>query len=232
MVNLSTHKYPFRVIYEDNHLIIVNKESGVLVQGDETGDAPLSELVKLYLKEKYDKQGNVFCGVIHRLDRPVSGLVILAKTSKALERMNLQFKNREIHKTYWAISKKRPAEEQGHLKHWLRKDHEKNKVTAFDKEVPASQLAELDYQFLQEKSGYQLIEVKPITGRPHQIRVQLRQMGCVIVGDVKYGFPEMNADGRIHLHSRSVKFIHPIQKTMLFFEADLPKEKIWNLFES
>jgi 23S rRNA pseudouridine1911/1915/1917 synthase len=231
MVNFSIDKLPFSVIYEDNHLIIVNKQSGVLVQGDQTGDVPLSEMVKMYLKEKYNKQGNVFCGVIHRIDRPVSGLVMLAKTSKSLERMNLQFKNREIHKTYWAISKNRPAESKGHLTHWLRKDHEKNKVAAFVKQVPDSQLAELDYRFLQERSGYNLIEVNPITGRPHQIRVQMKQIGCVIVGDVKYGFPTMNSDGSIHLHARSVQFMHPVQKTTLSVEAELPKESIWNLFD-
>lgn len=222
--------FPFSVVYEDNHLIIVNKESGVLVQGDETGDMPLSDMVKEFLKKKYDKQGNVFCGVIHRLDRPVSGLVILAKTSKALERMNLQFKNREVHKTYWAVSRERPIEHEGHLRHWLWKDKEKNRVTAYNKEVKDSQLAELDYRFLEEKNGYKLIEANPITGRPHQIRVQLGQMGCVIVGDVKYGFPQANSDGRIHLHSKSVRFMHPTQKTSLFFEADLPNEKIWNIF--
>lgn len=222
--------FPFSIIYEDNHLIIVNKQSGVLVQGDETGDMPLSEMVKEFLKQKYDKQGNVFCGVIHRLDRPVSGLVILAKTSKALERMNLQFKNREVHKTYWAISRQRPPEQKGHLKHWLWKDKEKNRVTAYQKEVKDSQLAELDYEFLYEKNGYCLIEVNPITGRPHQIRVQLKQMGCIIVGDMKYGYLQPNPDASICLHSKSVKFIHPIQKTELFFEADLPNEKIWNLF--
>jgi 23S rRNA pseudouridine1911/1915/1917 synthase len=223
--------FPFQVIYEDNHLIVVNKESGVLVQGDETGDVPLSEMVKLFLKEKYQKQGNVFCGVVHRLDRPVSGLVILAKTSKALERMNAQFSNREIEKTYWAISKQIPSPLQGHLKHWLVKNKEKNVVKAYQKEVKDSQLAELNYQLLKEKKGYSLIEVKPKTGRPHQIRVQLQQLGCVIVGDVKYGYPAPNMDGRIHLHSRSVRFIHPVQKNELFLEANLPKENIWDLFK-
>ena len=222
--------FPFQVIYEDNHLIVVNKESGVLVQGDETGDMPLSEMVKLFLKEKYQKQGNVFCGVVHRLDRPVSGLVILAKTSKALERMNAQFSSREIEKTYWAVSKQKPMPPQGNLKHWLLKNKEKNIVRAYLKEQRESQFAELSYQFLKEKNGYSLIEVKPKTGRPHQIRVQLQQLGCVIVGDVKYGYPTLNTDGSIHLHSRSARFIHPVQKTELFLEATLPKDNIWNLF--
>lgn len=222
--------YPFQVIYEDNHLLVVNKQSGVLVQGDETGDMPLSELVKQFLKEKYQKQGNVFCGVVHRLDRPVSGLVILAKTSKALERMNAQFSNREIERTYWAVSKHKPTPPQGHLKHWLLKNKEKNIVRAYQKEVKDSQLAELDYQWLRERNGYHLLEVKPKTGRPHQIRVQLQQLGCVIVGDVKYSYPTPNPDARIHLHSRSARFIHPVQKNELFLDADLPKESIWNLF--
>lgn len=219
------------VIYEDNHLLIVNKPSGMLVQGDETGDMPLSEHAKLYLKEKYDKQGNIFCGVIHRLDRPVSGLVVLAKTSKALERMNAIFQQRQVEKTYWAIVKKRPTQESGHLTHWLVKDSEKNTVKAYNKEVKGSQKAELDYQIIREQGGFYLIEVKPITGRPHQIRVQLASLGAIIKGDVKYGYPNPNPDASIHLHSRSIKFIHPVQKEEVFLTANLPNEPTWKLFE-
>ncbi|MCU0391926.1 MAG: RluA family pseudouridine synthase [Thermoflexibacter sp.] len=225
------HNYPFDVIYEDNHLIIVNKQSGVLVQEDESGDTPLVEMVREYLKEKYKKEGNVFCSIVHRLDRPVSGLIILAKTSKALERMNEIFKNREIHKTYWAITEKAPDRPAGHLKHWLVKDKEKNKVTPYHREVPNGLLSELDYKVIGRKNGYYLIEVNPITGRPHQIRVQLMTLGCVIVGDVKYGYHHPNPDARIHLHARRIRFIHPVQKTEISFSADLPNEELWNLFK-
>ncbi len=218
------------IIYEDNHLLIVNKPSGMLAQGDETGDMPLAEHAKLYLKEQYNKQGNIFCGVVHRLDRPVSGLVVLAKTSKALERMNLLFQQRQVQKTYWAIVKKRPMQDEGHLTHWLLKDSAKNMVKAYAKEVAGSQKAELDFKVLREHEGHYLLEVNPITGRPHQIRVQLASLGAIIKGDLKYGFPIAAPDGRIYLHSRSIHFVHPVQKQEMYFEAALPEDRFWQLF--
>jgi 23S rRNA pseudouridine1911/1915/1917 synthase len=217
----------FSVIYEDNHLLVVNKPSGMLVQGDETGDKCLPDYAKQYLKEKYDKQGNVFCGVVHRLDRPVSGLVVLAKTSKALERMNLIFQRREVEKLYWAVVKQKPPQNAGYLEHWLLKDQEKNRVKAYNREVANSQKAMLNYEVLAAKEGHYLLEVKPITGRPHQIRVQLASMGCLIKGDVKYGYPQAAPDARIYLHARSIKFIHPVTKNELYLEAALPNEKFW-----
>ncbi len=217
------------VIFEDNHLLIVNKPSGLLVQGDETGDMPLAEHAKLYLKEKYNKQGNVFCGVVHRLDRPVSGLVVLAKTSKALERMNTIFQSRQVEKTYWAVVKQSPPQPEGNLRHWLVKDSTKNKVKAYSKLVANSQEALLSYSLLTAREGHYLLEVKPLTGRPHQIRVQLASMGCIIKGDVKYGFPTPAPDARIYLHSRYIRFMHPIAKELIELEADIPQEGFWQL---
>lgn len=227
---MGFEKY-FTVVYEDNHLIIVNKASGVLVQGDETGDTPLSELVKAYLKEKYNKPGNVFAGVIHRLDRPVTGLVALAKTSKALERMNEMFRDKTIQKTYWAVVKNRPAKEAGKLVHWLVKDKAKNVTAAYNKEVREGLKSELDYKIISSSNGFYLLEVNPLTGRPHQIRVQLASMGCPIWGDVKYGAPEGNKDGSIHLHARRLRFIHPVKKEPLTVEAGLPENVIWKFFK-
>ncbi|WMJ75622.1 RluA family pseudouridine synthase [Cytophagaceae bacterium ABcell3] len=220
----------FKVVYEDNHLLLVNKSSGVLVQGDKTGDKPLADYIKDYIKEKYQKPGNVFTGVVHRLDRPVTGLVLLAKTSKALGRMNAQFRNREIEKTYFAIVKKQPKPE-GTLLHWLVKDKNKNISKAYKKEVPGSLRSILDYKLLAEAGGYFLLEVKPHTGRPHQIRIQLASMGCPIVGDVKYGFPEPLADGSICLHARKLEFVHPVKKEPMAVEACLPDKFYWQLFE-
>jgi len=226
---MGFEKY-FSVVYEDNHLIIVNKASGVLVQGDETGDMPLSELVKSYLKEKYNKPGNVFAGVIHRLDRPVTGLVILAKTSKALERMNEMFRDKTIQKTYWAVVKNKPAKEAGKLVHWLVKDKLKNVTTAYTKDVRDGLRSELDYKIISSSNGFYLLEVNPLTGRPHQIRVQLASMGCPIWGDVKYGAPEGNKDGSINLHAKKLQFIHPVKKEPLTVDAGLPETKIWRFF--
>ena len=175
----------FDVLYEDNHLLAVNKAAGILVQGDETGDAPLVELCKKYIKEKYSKPGDVFLGVAHRLDRPVSGVVVLARTSKALERMNELFRDRQTKKIYWAVVRSKPKNETGTLVHWLVKNEKNNKVTAFAKESKEGQRSELNYRMLKHKSDFFLLEVNPITGRPHQIRVQLASMGCIIVGDVK-----------------------------------------------
>lgn len=224
----------FQVLYEDNHLIAVNKPAGVLVQGDETGDTPLSELVKRYIKLQYDKPGDVFLGVIHRLDRPVSGVVVFARTSKALERMNKLFHDRNIQKTYWAVTAQRPEPLQGHLTHYLIKDSERNVSRALEqpsKRNPDAKLAELDYELVMEVHGHCLLEVHPITGRPHQIRAQLAKIGCPIRGDVKYGFPSPARDGMIYLHCRSLAFEHPVKKEPVVITADPPEDQIWKLFE-
>lgn len=231
-MNIKAFESFFTVIYEDNHLIIVNKRSGVLVQGDETGDLPLSEHVKEYLKEKYNKPGNVFAGVVHRLDRPVTGLVVLAKTSKALERMNALFREKDIRKTYWAVVKSRPPVEEGKLVHWLVKDKVRNVTKAYLKEHRDGQRAELDYRLLNSQNGYYLLEVNPLTGRPHQIRTQLSSMGCPICGDVKYGYPEPNMDLSINLHARALEFIHPVKKEPLKVKAGLPENAVWKIFRN
>jgi 23S rRNA pseudouridine1911/1915/1917 synthase len=220
----------FSVIYEDNHLLIVNKAAGTLVQGDETGDVPLSELCKAYIKEKYKKPGAVFMGVVHRLDRPVSGIVALAKTSKALERMNALFRERETQKTYWAIVSSKPKVLSATLVHWLVKDEKKNKTTAYKNDTPGALRAELSYHVIENAHGNFLLEVKPVTGRPHQIRVQLASMGCVIKGDLKYGASEANSDGSICLHARALEFVHPVKKENVRFEAPPPNNEYWNLF--
>jgi 23S rRNA pseudouridine1911/1915/1917 synthase len=218
------------VLFEDNHLLVINKSAGVLVQGDETGDVPLVELCKKYIKEKYNKPGEVFLGVVHRLDRPVSGVVVFARTSKALERMNELFRDRQTKKIYWAAVKAKPKDESGTLVHWLVKNEKNNKVTAFAKENKDGQRSELNYRVLQHKSDFYLLEVNPITGRPHQIRVQLASMGCVIVGDVKYGYETPNGDKSICLHARHLSFIHPVKKEAISIDAPLPKTEVWNLF--
>jgi len=223
-------KKPFHVIYEDNHLIIVNKLAGILVHEDKTGDATLGDFVKTYIKEKYQKPGEAFLGTVHRLDRPVSGIVIMARTSKALERMNELFRKRDIQKTYWAVTKRKPEKKSGKLTHWLTKDTDKNVVTAHPVEVPGSQKAELNYRYLGTINRYHLIEVEPITGRPHQIRVQLAAMGCPIRGDIKYGYPEPNRDGSIHLHARRVYFIHPVKKEPIVCKAAVPENAFWEEF--
>lgn len=218
------------ILYEDNHLLAINKRAGILVQGDSTGDEPLVEICKKYIKEKYNKPGEVFLGVVHRLDRPVSGVVVFARTSKALERMNALFRDRETRKTYWAIVENKPTEETGKLVHWLVKDESKNKVVAFVKENKDGQRSELNYKVLHRRSGYFLLEVNPVTGRPHQIRVQLASMNCPIVGDVKYGFDQPNADKSICLHARQLEFVHPVKKEKILFTAPLPSNEFWNLF--
>jgi 23S rRNA pseudouridine1911/1915/1917 synthase len=218
------------ILYEDNHLLAINKPAGVLVQGDATGDEPLVELCKSYIKEKYNKPGEVFLGVVHRLDRPVSGVVVFARTSKALERMNALFRERQTKKTYWAIVQNKPKTETGTLVHWLVKDESKNKTIAFAKENKDGQRSELSYQLSRQRSGYFLLEVIPITGRPHQIRVQLASMGCVIVGDIKYGFDQPNADKSICLHARQLEFVHPVKKERILLTAPLPANEFWNLF--
>jgi 23S rRNA pseudouridine1911/1915/1917 synthase len=224
--------YSIVPIFEDNHLLIVNKPSGLLVQGDNTGDVTLPDLAKDFLKEKYNKPGNIFCGVVHRLDRPVSGVVVLAKTSKGLERMNALFKTRHIQKIYWAITEKKPSNTEGTLIHWLLKDAQKNVVKAYHKEVAGSQVAQLSYSYLKSIGNLHLIEVRPLTGRSHQIRVQLASMGCVIVGDLKYGAKSPNPDAGICLHARRLVFEHPIKLAPIDVTADLPtNHPVWSLFK-
>ena len=219
------------VVYEDNHIIIVNKTASEIVQGDKTGDTPLSETVKQYLKEKYQKPGNVFIGVTHRLDRPVSGLVVFAKTSKALSRLNEMFKTKEVKKTYWAVVKNRPPHEEGTLAHWLVRNEKQNKSYAYDKERPQSKKAVLNYRLLAASDNYYLLEVDLQTGRHHQIRCQLAKMGCPIKGDLKYGFSRSNPDGSICLHARSISFVHPVSKEQITVEAPLPAGNLWGAFK-
>ena len=220
------------VVYEDNHIIIVNKTASEIVQGDKTGDTPLSETVKQYLKEKYAKPGNVFIGVTHRLDRPVSGLVVFAKTSKALSRLNEMFRLGQVHKTYWAIVKNAPPREEGQLVHYLVRNEQQNKSYAYDTEKRGAKRAELHYRLIARSENYYLLEVDLKTGRHHQIRCQLAKMGCPIKGDLKYGFPRSNPDGSICLHARHVSFIHPVSKLQIDVTAPLPEDCLWSSFES
>ena len=219
------------VVYEDNHIVVVNKTSSEIVQGDKTGDTPLSEMVKQYLKEKYNKPGNVFIGVTHRLDRPVSGLVVFAKTSKALPRLNEMFRNGEVKKTYWAIVKECPKETEGELVHYLVRNEKQNKSYAYDKEVKNSKKAVLHYKLIGHSQNYYLLEVDLKTGRHHQIHCQLAKMGCPIKGDLKYGSPRSNPDGSICLHARTVQFVHPVSKEMIRLTAPVPEGNLWNGFE-
>ena len=221
-----------KVIYEDNHIIVVSKTASEIVQGDKTGDTPLSELVKHYLKEKYNKPGNVFIGVTHRLDRPVSGLVVFAKTSKALARLNEMFKNGDVHKTYWAIVRNCPQETEATLEHYLVRNEKQNKSYAYDREKPGAKKAILHYKLIGHSENYFLLEVDLKTGRHHQIRCQLAKIGCPIKGDLKYGFPRSNPDGSICLHARRVSFIHPVSKELIELEAPLPEGNLWKGFQS
>lgn len=210
------------IIFEDNHLLAVNKPAGLLVQGDDTGDRTLLDLAKDYLKEKYNKPGNVYIGLPHRLDRPVSGVVLLAKTSKALERLNKIFKTRAVEKVYWALVENRPNEVEGRLTHYLVKNAKLNITRAYTTERSDSKFADLSYSLLREAGGKFLLEVKPVTGRPHQIRVQLASMGCSIVGDLKYGSPKPLKDASICLHARSLQLVHPVTKEPISIEANPP----------
>ncbi len=216
-----------QVVYEDNHIIIVNKESGEIVQGDKTGDIPLSETVKAYIKEKYAKPGAVFLGVVHRLDRPVSGLVVFARTSKALSRLNDMFRNGEVHKTYWAIVQQRPEHEEGTLENWLVRNEKQNKSYAYQHEVPNSKKAILKYRMIGQSERYYLLEVNLLTGRHHQIRCQLAAMGCPIKGDLKYGAKRSNPDGSISLLAHRVEFIHPVSKQHIVVESPIPEDNLW-----
>ncbi len=215
------------MIYEDNHLIAINKRAGDIVQGDKTGDTPLSEVVKQYLKIKYDKPGNVYLGVAHRLDRPTTGIVVFAKTSKALPRLNKLFAEKDAQKTYWAIVGKQPDQKSGTLIHWLKRNPKQNKSYAHKNQVPDSKKAILDYEVLKQLDRYTLLEIDLKTGRHHQIRSQLAALGCPIKGDLKYGADRSNKDGSIHLHARRLRFIHPVKKEVLELVAPLPQENLW-----
>lgn len=216
-----------QVLYEDNHIIIINKAAGEIVQGDKTGDRPLSEDVKAYIKEKYAKPGNVFIGVVHRLDRPVAGVVMFARTSKALARLNDMFRIGDVHKTYWAIVEGVPERPEATLTHWLVRNERQNKSYAYDREVPGSKKAVLSYRLLARGDRYSLLEVHLMTGRHHQIRCQLARIGCIIRGDLKYGARRSNADGSISLLARRVEFVHPVSKENISVEASLPSERLW-----
>ncbi len=219
------------IVYEDNHIIVVNKTASEIVQGDKTGDEPLSERLKGYLKVKYNKPGNVFIGVTHRLDRPVSGLVVFAKTSKALSRLNAMFQTKEVKKTYWAIVTAAPPQEEGELVHYLVRNEKQNKSYAYDRERPESKRAILHYRLLAHSERYWLLEVDLQTGRHHQIRCQLAKMGCPIKGDLKYGAPRSNPDASICLHARQIRFIHPVSKEMINLTAPLPDGNLWAAFK-
>ena len=216
-----------KVLYEDNHIIVVNKESGEIVQGDKTGDTPLSDIVKDYIKVKYQKPGNVFLGVVHRLDRPVSGAVVFARTSKALSRLNELFRRGEVHKTYWAIVKNKPKADAATLVSWIVRNEKQNKSYAYDHEVKDSKKAVLDYRLIASGDTYHILEIRLHTGRHHQIRCQLAAMGCPIKGDLKYGSPRSNADGSISLLSHRVEFVHPVSKETIVVEAPLPDDNLW-----
>lgn len=216
-----------KVVYEDNHIIIVSKRSGEIVQGDKTGDEPLSETVKQYIKEKYQKPGAVFLGVVHRLDRPVSGLVVFARTSKALSRLCNMFRDGDVHKTYWALTKNRPKESEGTITSWIVRNEQQNKSYSYDHEVKNSKKAILKYRVIGQTDNYSLIEVNLLTGRHHQIRCQLASIGCPIKGDLKYGAQRSNPDGSISLLSRRVQFVHPVSKKQIDIVAPIPEDNLW-----
>ncbi|QYJ67922.1 RluA family pseudouridine synthase [Flavobacterium litorale] len=227
-MKVVSNKNNLQVLYEDNHIIAVNKRVGDIVQGDKTGDKPLSDVIKEYIKEKYNKPGAVYLGVVHRLDRPTTGIVVFARTSKALTRLNDLFKNRETQKTYWAAVKNKPAKDNDVLLHYLVRNPKNNTSKAHAKEVPNSKKASLDYTTLKELNNYTILSVNLHTGRHHQIRAQLSAIGSPIKGDLKYGFDRSNPDGGIHLHARKLTFIHPVTKKELTISAPLPDDVIWN----
>lgn len=216
-----------QILYEDNHIIVVSKTSGEIVQGDKTGDKTLCDSVKEYIKEKYAKPGNVFLGIAHRLDRPVSGIVIFAKTSKALSRLNNMFRDGEVHKLYWAITQNMPQKEEDTLTHWIVRNEKQNKSYAYDREKPGSKKAMLHYKVISSTDNYTLLAVNLMTGRHHQIRCQLSAIGCPIKGDLKYGSRRSNNDGSISLHARKVEFVHPVSKQPMCIEAPVPDDRLW-----
>lgn len=228
MSKLVSTKDNLQILHEDNHIIVVNKRVGDIVQGDKTGDKPLSEIVKEYIKEKYHKPGEVFLGVVHRLDRPTTGIVVFARTSKALTRLNELFSNRETQKTYWAVVKNKPPKTEDNLVHFLKRNEKNNTSKAHLKEVSESKKASLDYKIIATLNNYFALEINLHTGRHHQIRAQLSAIGCPIKGDLKYGFDRSNPDGGIHLHARKLVFIHPVTKETLEIIAPTPNEVIWN----
>lgn len=230
MIRTLTNPSNIEILYEDNHLIAINKRPGDIVQGDKTGDPPLSEILKTFIKKRDNKPGNVFMGVIHRIDRPVSGVVLFAKTSKALSRMNASLKEKSFQKTYWAIVEDKPKIASGTRIDFLKKNEAKNKSFASRIETKGSKKAELTYSMISKSDRFFLLEVHPITGRHHQIRVQLSSMGCVIKGDLKYGAKRSNKDGSICLHARELAFMHPTQKTLIHVKAPPPKDELWNFF--
>lgn len=225
---ILSNKSNLQVLYEDNHIIIVNKRAGDIVQGDKTGDKPLSDVVKEYIKDKYNKPGNVFLGTVHRLDRPTTGIIVFARTSKALPRLNKLFSEKEAQKTYWAVVKNKPPKQQDTLIHWLKKNQKNNKSFAHIKEIKDSKKALLHYTVLKKLDNYYLLEIHLETGRHHQIRSQLSSIGCVIKGDLKYGAQRSNKDAGIHLHARQLQFVHPVSKEALSILAPLPKDPVWD----
>ncbi len=227
-MKIVSNKSNLQILHEDNHIIVINKRVGDIVQGDKTGDKPLSEIVKEYIKDKYNKPGEVFLGVVHRLDRPTTGIVIFAKTSKALERLNKMFSERETNKTYWAVVKNKPPKNEDNLIHFLKRNEKNNTSKAHLKEVPESKKASLDYKIIKELNNYFALEINLHTGRHHQIRAQLQAIGCPIKGDLKYGFDRSNPDGGIHLHARKLAFIHPVSKEQIEIIAPTPSDAIWN----
>jgi 23S rRNA pseudouridine1911/1915/1917 synthase len=225
---MHSTKENLQVLYEDNHIIIVNKRSGDITQGDKTGDKPLSDVVKEYVKDKYNKAGSVFLGVVHRLDRPTSGVIIFARTSKALERLNKMLRDKTISKTYWAVVKEHPKKEKDSLISFLKKNPKNNKSSVYAKEIEGSKKAILHYQVLKKLDNYSLLQIDLETGRHHQIRAQLSSIGFPIKGDLKYGFDRSNKDGSIHLHARKIAFIHPVSKEKITVVAPTPKEVLWD----
>ena len=224
---MKSNKENLQVLFEDNHIVIVNKRAGDITQGDKTGDKPLSDVVKEYIKEKYNKPGLVFLGVVHRLDRPTSGIIIFARTSKALERLNKMLREKTIQKTYWAVVKQQPKKEKDTLTNFLKKNPKNNKSTAYIKEIDGSKKAILHYKTIKKLDNYSLLEVDLETGRHHQIRCQLANIGSPIKGDLKYGFNRSNKDGSIHLHARKIHFTHPVSKEIIQITAPAPDEVIW-----
>ena len=229
---IISNKQNLQVLYEDNHLVVVNKRAGDIVQGDKTGDKPLSDVVKDFIKDKYDKSGQVYLGVVHRLDRPTTGIVLFAKTSKALPRLNKLFAEKKAKKTYWALVKNEPPQSKDTLVNWLKKNPKNNKSTVYSNEVEGSKKAILHYKVIKTLDNFYLLEIDLETGRHHQIRAQLSAIGCPIKGDLKYGFDRSNKDASISLHARTLEFVHPVKKEDISISAPLPKDALWDVCTS